>query len=93
MQTTNPYNDVKLSQFKMWLQDQAEKGSGKHFEVYVDDVKVIPRTNKVESFDDHKVYIDENTETVKVFTYGSENSNRYNQFTFVIEKKKAITWE
>jgi hypothetical protein len=89
MQHTNPYNDVKLSQFKMWLQDLAEKGEGRYFEVYVDDVKVVPRSNRIETFDDHKAYIDENTETVKVFTYGTENSNRYTQFTFVLEKKKV----
>ena len=89
MQHTNPYNDVKLSQFKMWLHDMADKNEGKYIEVYVDDVKVIPRTNKIESLDDHKVYLDDTTETIKVFTYNTENSNRYQQFTFVIEKKKT----
>jgi hypothetical protein len=89
MQHTNPYNDVKLSQFKMWLHDMADKGEGKFIEVYVDDVKVVPRTNRIESLDDHKVYLDDTTETIKVFTYNTENSNRYQQFTFVIEKKKA----
>lgn len=88
MQHTNPYNDVKLSQFKMWLHDMNDKGEGKYFEVYVDDVKVVPRTNRIESLDDHKVYLDDTTETVKVFTYNTENSNRYQQFTFYMEKKK-----
>lgn len=90
MQHTNPYNDVKLSQFKMWLHDMVDKGEGKYIEVYVDDVKVVPRTNRIESIDDHKVYLDDSTETVKVFTYNTENSNRYQQFTFFIEKKKQI---
>ena len=90
MQHTNPYNDVKLSQFKMWLHDMVDKGEGKYIEVYVDDVKVVPRTNRIESIDDHKVYLDDSTETVKVFTYNTENSNRYQQFTFFIEKKKPI---
>jgi hypothetical protein len=90
MQQTNPYNDVKLSQLKMYLQDQADKNEVKYFEVYVADVKVIPRTTKIETFDDHKVYIDENTETVKVFVYSSELSNRPTQFTYVLEKKKPI---
>lgn len=90
MQQTNPYNDVKLSQFKMWLHDMVDKGEGKFIEVYVDDVKVVPRTNKIESLDDHKVYLDDTTDTVKVFIYNTENSNRYTQFTFVLEKKKPI---
>ena len=47
MQQTNPYNDVKLSQFKMWLHDMATKGEEKHFEVHVNDVKIVPRTNKI----------------------------------------------
>lgn len=89
MQHTNPYNDVKLSQFKMWLHDMVDKGEGKYFEVYVDDVKVVPRTNKIESLDDHKVYLEDTTETIKVFIYNTEHSNRYQQFTFFIEKKKA----
>lgn len=88
MQHTNSYNDVKLSQFKMWLHDMSEKGESKYFEVYVDDVKVVPRTHRVEAIDDHKVYLDDNTGTVKVFVYNTENSNRYQQFTFVIEKRK-----
>ena len=90
MQQTNPYNDVKLSQFKMWLHDMVDKGDGKFIEVYVDDVKVVPRTSKIESLDDHKVYLDDTTDTVKVFIYNTENSNRYTQFTFVLEKKKPI---
>src|SRR3990170_3660101 len=90
MQHTNPYNDVKLSQFKMWLHDMADKGEGKYLEVYVDDVKVVPRTNRIEALDDHKVYLEETTETIKVFIYNTENSNRYQQFTFVLEKKKPI---
>jgi hypothetical protein len=90
MQQSNPYNDVKLSQFKMWLQDMGEKGDKKYFEVFVDDVKVVPHTNKIESLDDHKVYIDDTTSTVKVFVYNTENSNRYQQFTFSFEKKKPV---
>lgn len=89
MQHTNPYNDVKLAQFKMWLHDMADKNEGKYFEVYVDDVKIVPRTNKIDAIDDHKVYLDERTDTIKVFTYNTENSNRYEQFTFFIEKKKV----
>jgi len=90
MQHTNPYNDVKLSQFKMWLHDMADKGEGKYLEVYVDDVKVVPRTNRIESLEDHKVYLEDTTETVKVFIYNTENSNRYQQFAFFLEKKKPI---
>ena len=90
MQHTNPYNDVKLSQFKMWLHDMVDKGEGKFIEVYVDDVKVVPRTSKIESLDDHKVYLEDTTETVKVFVYNTENSNRYTQFLFFIEKKKPV---
>ena len=90
MQHTNPYNDVKLAQFKMWLHDMADKNEGKYFEVYVDDVKIVPRTNRVDAIDDHKVYLDDGTETVKVFTYNTENSNRYQQFTFFLEKKKPM---
>ncbi|MFN8116771.1 MAG: hypothetical protein U0W65_11705 [Bacteroidia bacterium] len=90
MQQTNPYNDVKLSQFKMWLHDMTTKGEEKHFEVYVNDVKVVPRTNKIEQIDDHKAYLEDTTETVKVFVYNTENSNRYIQFIFFIEKKKPI---
>jgi len=90
MQQTNPYNDVKLSQFKMWLHDMASKGEEKHFEVYVNDVKVVPRTNKIDQIDDHKAYLEDTTETVKVFVYNTENSNRYIQFIFFIEKKKPI---
>lgn len=90
MQHTNPYNDVKLAQFKMWLHDMADKSEGKYFEVYVDDVKIVPRTNRVDALDDHKVYLDDSTETVKVFTYNTENSNRYQQFTFFLEKKKPM---
>lgn len=90
MQQTNPYNDVKLSQFKMWLHDMVDKGEGKFIEVYVDDIKVVPRTSKIESLDDHKAYLEDTTETVKVFVYNTENSNRYTQFIFFIEKKKPM---
>jgi hypothetical protein len=72
----------------MWLNDMAEKGEGKYIEVFVDDVKVTPRTNRFEAIEDHKPYLDESTNTVKIFVYNTENSNRFQQFTFFIEKKK-----
>lgn len=88
MQQNNIYNDVKLSQFKMWLRDMDEKSNKLWFEVYVDDIKVVPITDRIDSLDDHKIYLDEDSNTVKVFTYNTERSNRYTQYTFTIEKKK-----
>lgn len=81
------YSPLKIQQFKMWLEEMKEKGNAQYFEVFVDDFKVIPRTDAVEDFERHEQYIDEETKKVTVLTYSTPGSHRYKQYTFLLNEQ------
>lgn len=81
------YSPLKIQQFKMWLEEMKEKGNTQFFEVFVDDFKVIPKTDAIEDFDKHEQYIDEETKKVTVLTYNTPGSNRYKQHIYLLKDK------
>jgi hypothetical protein len=81
----NKYNDAKLSQLKMWMQNMIDKGTPKYYEVYVDDTLVVSRTQEIDDFDDHKAYMDQDTRFVKVFIFNTLNTHRYKQYVYEIK--------
>ena len=81
------YSPLKIQQFKMWLEEMKEKGNTQFFEVFVDDFKVIPKTNAIEDFDKHEQYMDEETKKVTVLTYNTPGSNRYKQHIYLLKEK------
>lgn len=81
------YSPLKIQQFKMWLEEMKEKGNAQFFEVFVDDFKVIPKTDSIEDFDKHEQYMDEETKKVTVLTYNTPNSNRYKQHIYLLKEK------
>lgn len=82
------YSPLKIQQFKMWLQEMKEKGETKFFEVYVDDFKVVPKTENPDDFDNHEQYIDESTEKVSVLYYNTPKSNHYKQNIYLLKEKQ-----
>jgi len=62
----------------------------KYFEVYVDDFKVVPKTDNIQSLENYEQYTDEDTETLKVFIYNTPDSNRYTQRIFRLKEKPQI---
>jgi len=88
-QNTNPiskkYSPFNLEQFKNWLRDMKEKGETKYIEVYVDDFKVVSKTDNPDNFDSHEQFVDDETEKIRVLVYNTEKSNRYKQHVFKLK--------
>jgi len=88
-QNTNPiskkYSPFNLEQFKNWLRDMKDKGETKYIEVYVDDFKVVSKTDNPDNFDSHEQFVDDETEKIRVLVYNTEKSNRYKQHVFKLK--------
>lgn len=89
MQTSNThkYSPLKIAQLKMWLEEMKEQGLTKFFEVFVDDFKIVPKTDAIQNLDAYEQYIDEDTQTIKVFIYNTPDSHRYSQRIFTMKEK------
>lgn len=86
-ENSNKYSPLKIQQLKMWLEEMREKQQPKFFEVFVDDFKVIPKTDVIDDFDKHEQYMDEESRKITVLIYNTPNSNRYRQHIFLLNEK------
>jgi hypothetical protein len=87
--TTEKYHVVRLEKIKHYLESLAERENAKYYEIYVDNMKVVDKTNDPNQFDEYKMYVDENTQMLKILLYtGSENSPRNDKFIFSFENKE-----
>ena len=84
--TTEKYDAIRLEKFKHHLESYAEKGKGRFFEIEVDGLKVVDKTNDVNNFDDYKMFMDDKTQMIKILLYSScETSPRNDKFIFSVE--------
>lgn len=88
---TYKYSPITIAQFKMWLQDMKEQGQTKFFEVFVDDLIVVSKTENADDFDKHEQYLDEDSKVVRVFIYNTTGSHRYVQRIFKLENSEPVS--
>lgn len=77
VQTYTPEN---ISRLKKTLVNSAEAGKPQDYEIRVDDMKVVPRTNDVEQFDNYEEFITNDTKKIVVLIYDgtSRRNEKYN---------------
>ena len=80
------YSPFNLEQFMNWLRDMKDNNQPKFIEVYVDDMKVVPKTDNIDEFERHEQYVDDETEKIRVLVYNTEKSNRYKQHIFKLKE-------
>jgi hypothetical protein len=85
MMGTQTYNAEALAKLKSWLGTMAEKGHKKFFEIFVDNARVVHKTDNLDDFDDHEMWVDEKTKVIRVLVYNSEGSHRYQPFEYRTE--------
>lgn len=84
--TTEKYDVMRFEKIKHHLESLAEKNKARFFEIFVDNLKVVDKTDDVNSFDDYKMYMDENTQIIKLLLYSScETSPRNDKFFFSVQ--------
>lgn len=83
------YSSQKLEKLKEYLERNAELGKPIEYEIVVDGLRAVQRTDNSEHFDLHEAMIDADTRSVEVIFYkGSSNHNEKRIFFFSEESLK-----
>src|SRR5215831_18803893 len=80
------YDQFKIERLKNFLEDMQAKGQARYYEIFVDNLKVVPKTDEVKEFDNYERYMDENTEKIRIVIYGSGASPRNDQYCYTMLK-------
>lgn len=80
------FDQLKVDRLKHFLEDMAAKGQPKPFEIFVDTLKVIPKTEDPKDFDSYEFYLNEDTEKIRILIYNSAHSPRNDQYCFYMQK-------
>lgn len=84
------YDQLKIERLKETLQKQAEAGRAPYFEIYVDGLKAVPKTNDLSQFDHHENFIMEDSEKIRILVYTSNPASpRNDQFTYLFKKSET----
>lgn len=84
--TNDNYDQLKIDKLRHFLEAQAEKGQAKPFEIFVDNLKVVAKTDDPKEFDSYEFYMNEDTEKVRILIYNSNLSPRNDQYCFMVQK-------
>lgn len=84
----NPYNNAKIAQIRQLLINNAHSGKPTDYEIHVDELKVIQRTNDPEVFDNHEEFIDGDTSSITIVLYDG-NSRRCTKHLFTLTETKS----
>ena len=85
--TNDNYDQLKIDKLKHFLEEMASKGHPRPYEIFVDNLKVIPKTDDPKEFDNHEYYMNEDTEKIRILIYNSSASPRNDQYCFYIKQK------
>src|SRR5215211_6681702 len=87
--TNDVYDQLKIDKLKHFLEAQAERGQAKPFEIFVDNLKVVAKTEDPKDFDSYEFYMNEDTEKVRILIYNSNLSPRNDQYCFMVQRNKV----
>lgn len=82
------FDQLKVDKLKHFLEDMANKGQPRPFEIFVDSLKVIPKTDDPKDFDNYEYYMSEDTEKIRILIYNSNLSPRNDQYCFYVQKNR-----
>jgi hypothetical protein len=87
--TNDVYDQLKIDKLKHFLEAQAERGQAKPFEIFVDNLKVVSKTEDPKEFDSYEFYMNEDTEKVRILIYNSNLSPRNDQYCYMVQRHKT----
>ena len=77
------YSAHKINKLKDFLKRNVDNGKPIEYEIYVDGLKAVQRTNDPEHFDMHETFVDGDTKEVEILFYrGTSNYNDKRIYTF-----------
>lgn len=86
--TNDVYDQLKIDKLRHFLEAQTERGQAKPFEIFVDNLKVVSKTDDPKEFDAYEYYMNEDTEKVRILIYNSNLSPRNDQYCFMVQRNK-----
>ncbi len=86
--TNDKYDQLKIDKLKHFLEDMAGKGHARPYEIFVDNLKVVPKTEDITGFDNYEYYMNEDTEKVRILIYNSAATPRNDQYCFYVQQNK-----
>ncbi|HYG53128.1 MAG TPA: hypothetical protein VD905_19650 [Flavobacteriales bacterium] len=73
------FEQNKVNLLQRYLQQQAEKNASRYFEIYVDNLKVVPKTNDVNEFETYHEFITPDTKLLKILIYSTSATSPRNE--------------
>src|SRR5437660_12631732 len=86
--SNDKYDQLKIDKLKHFLEDMAGKGHPRPFEIFVDSLKVVPKSEDPKDFDNYEYYMNEDSEKVRILIYNSQHSPRNDQYCFYVQQNK-----
>lgn len=86
--THDNYDQLKVDKLKHYLEDMASKGHARPYEIFVDSLKVVPKTEDPKDFDNYEYYMNDDTEKIRIVIYNSNLSPRNDQYCFYVKQHK-----
>ncbi|MEO7982822.1 MAG: hypothetical protein ABI688_01950 [Bacteroidota bacterium] len=86
--SNDKYDQLKIDKLKYFLTEMAAKGQARPFEIFVDSLKVVPKTEDPKDFDNYEYYMNEDTEKIRILIYNSAASPRNDQYCFYVQQNK-----
>lgn len=83
------YDAEKISYLKSMIEAAAITDKPRPFEIYVDGLKVVPKTDKTDNFDKYEDFMNPNVRAVKFVVYNSKNTPRNDKFFFSMNAQTA----
>ena len=87
---TEKYNPERIELIKLNLEQHAEAGNPREYEIQVDGLKAVWRTSDVKQFDNYQFYITDEAEKMKILLYQG-TSHKYDSFVFVMNGAEPNT--
>lgn len=82
MNSIHPFQSESIDKLKLWLTNMSAKGHTKYYEIFVDTVRVVHKTDNPDYFDEYETWVDENTRSVRILIYNTQASHRSQVFEF-----------
>ena len=79
------FDQPKVDNLKSHLELMATKGKPKFYEIFVDALKAVPKTDEPEEFDNYEKYMTPDTGQLKIVIYNSGASPRNDQYVFLFK--------
>jgi len=86
--TSETYDQLKIDKLKLYLQTQADRNAARFYEIYVDNLKAVHKTNDIQEFDSYEDYMTEDTDRIRILVYSTNSqSPRNDQYVYRMKKQ------